>query len=87
MSTMKVDKRIVLNKDVDMEKVQHAVEDLAEADKENGDLWEDFGILVDDLADMAKATSKSSFQKQKADLLRTLKQVENTVRHRVVYKK
>ena len=66
MSCMKVDKRIVLSKDVDFSNVKHAVEDLA---------------------DCAKAGSKNQFQKQKADMMRTIKAIEKMFRHRLVYKK
>ena len=87
MSCMKVDKRIVLSKDVDFSNVKHSVEDLAEADKSCGDAFELLGILVDDLADCAKAESKNQFQKQKADMMRTIKSIEKMFRHRLVYKK
>lgn len=87
MSCMKKDKRIVLSKDADYSKVKCAVEDLANADESIGDVFELLGVLVDDLADCGKATSKVEFNKQKKDLMTTLKVIEKTFRHQLVYKK
>lgn len=80
-------KRIVLKSDLDFKKIGCAIDDLGDADKENGDFFEDFGILIGDLEDCAKATSLAEFNKQKKDLLNTIKLIEKAVRHRLVYKK
>lgn len=59
--------------EISIPKLEEAVKHLSEVDPSYEDTFELFAILVDDIADMYKASSSREFTKQKSDARRTLK--------------
>lgn len=58
---------------MDTTKLEEAIKALSEVDPSYSDLFEELGILVDDIGDCLKAKAKSQFIKEKRDARRTLK--------------
>lgn len=60
---------------VNLDKLNEAVKNLSDVDERFDDFFELVGILVDDLADLYKATDSRQFNKQKKDARNTFKTV------------
>lgn len=61
---------------VNLDKLNEAVKNLSDVDERFDDFFELVGILVDDLADLYKATDSKQFNKQKKDAKNTFKAVK-----------
>lgn len=58
---------------MDITKLEEAIKALSEVDPSYADLFEELGVLVDDVADCVKSKGPQQFLKQKRDARATLK--------------